>query len=59
MLLSAVTMNFSSSMNQKSFVKPSKRGSYLATVSTGCGKPIFVLTAHYDISITSQPAKNI
>jgi len=29
------------------------------TVSIGCGKPTFVLTAHYDVSITPRPAKNI
>jgi len=38
---------------------PSKQGSYSATVSTGCNKTMFVLTAHYDVSITSEPAKNI
>jgi len=41
------------------FSSPSKQGSYSATVSTSCGKPMFVLTAHYGISITSLPAKNI
>jgi len=38
---------------------PSKQSSYSAIVSTGCGKHMFVLTAHYDVSITSRLAKNI
>jgi len=27
--------------------------------STGCGRPMFVLTAHYDVGITLRPAKNV
>jgi len=34
-------------------------GSYLATVSAGCDKTMFVLAAHYDVSVTSRLAKNI